>query len=124
MTKKQQTLELGAGAVVWTMPSLVCRLEVFNRQATDGLAAARMYALMAGLPSGVLGDVGLTGRPALDLENAEQLLQRQGCTVAHLIAASSKAWHAVWEWYTEAMPVSSEPGNDDPIAESPADTEG
>jgi hypothetical protein len=124
MSKQQQTLELGVGAVVWTMPSLVHRLEVFNRQATDGLAAARMYALMAGLPSGVLGDVGLTGRPALDLENAEQLLERQGCTVAHLIAASSKAWQAVWQWYTEAMPVSGDQGNDDPPPESPPDTEG
>jgi hypothetical protein len=124
MNKKQQTLELGVGAVVWTMPSLVHRLEVFNRQATDGLAAAQMYALLAGLPSGVLGDVRLTGRPALDLESAEQLLERQGCTVSHLISAGSKAWQAVWEWYTEAMPVSSDSGNDDPPPESPADTEG
>lgn len=124
MNKQQQTLELGVGAVVWTMPSLVHRLEVLNRQATDGLAAARMYALMAGLPSGVLGDVGLTGRPAFDIENAEQLLERQGCTVAHLISASSKAWQAVWTWYTEAMPVSGDKGNDDAAPESPPDTEG
>ena len=59
----------------WQMPSLVHR-RVLNRQATDGLAAARMYALLAGLPAGVLTAVGLTGRPAMD-DQVEQLLQRQ-----------------------------------------------
>ena len=38
----ERTMQLGVGAVRWQMPSLVHRLEVLNRQATDGLASARM----------------------------------------------------------------------------------
>ena len=124
MGQNELTLKLGVGAVAWHMPSLVHRLEVLNRQATDGLAAARMYALLAGLPASVLADVGLTGRPALDLDDADKLLARQGCTLADLVAASSTAWGAVWTWYTEAMPAPKEqaPGNDAAPPETAADT--
>lgn len=124
MATNELTLKLGVGAVAWQMPSLVHRLEVLNRQATDGLAAARMYALLAGLPTSVLADVGLTGRPALDLDDADKLLARQGCTLADLVSASSTAWGAVWTWYTEAMPATKEkaPGNDAAPPETAADT--
>ena len=121
----ERTMQLGVGAVRWQMPSLVHRLEVLNRQATDGLASARMYALLAGLPGGVLTAVGLTGRPAMDIDQAEQLLQRQGCTLPQLIAASAQAWQAVWEWYTEAMPTpkdEADAGNDDTPPATVADT--
>ena len=120
-----RTMQLGVGAVRWQMPSLVHRLEVLNRQATDGLATARMYALLAGLPSGVLIAVGLTGRPAMDIDQAEQLLQRQGCPLPQLVAASAQAWQAVWEWYTDAMPApqdEADAGNDDAPPETVAAT--
>lgn len=100
----QLTVKLGVGACVWTMPTLVHRLEVLQRQHIDGMTSAAVYALLAGLPSSVLGAVGLTGKPALDLDNAERLLERQGCTVADLQSASVAAWRAVLEWYREAMP--------------------
>ena len=68
------------------------------------MTSAAVYALLAGLPSSVLGGVGLTGKPALDLDNAERLLERQGCTVGDLQSASVAAWRAVLDWYREAMP--------------------
>jgi hypothetical protein len=107
-------LELGVGVVVWTMPTLAYRLETLHRQYVDGIAVAQVYALVAGLPKPVLEQVGLTGRPSLDIDSAERLLERQGCTVTHIQAAGGKAWRAVAAWYTDSLPeVKESEGNEE-----------
>jgi len=113
-------LELGVGVVVWTMPTLAYRLETLQRQYVDGIAVAQVYALLAGLPKPVLEKVGLSGRPALDIEAAERLLERQGCTVAHIQTAGGKAWRAVVAWYADSMPEAKESEGNGKAA--PADT--
>lgn len=119
--RNELTLQLGVGAVVWRMPSLVHRIEVMQRQAVHGMAMAGFYALTAGLPDTVADQCDMTGQPALDVHLAERLLTRQGCTVRHLTQAAEQARQAVQDWYRESMPKAEAPAQGNEEA-SPPDT--
>ena len=119
MAIDELTIQLGVGAVKWRLPSLVHRLEAMQRNRTHGFVHAKLYALLAGLPDSVLSAGDFTGRPAIDLDRVENLLQRQGCTIRHLDAAGDAAFTAVFGWWQEAMPKedASEQGNEELPAE-------
>ena len=96
-------LEMGVGAVRWTMPSTVHRLETLTRSSVHGYQLGGAYALAAGLPAGYLRDMGLTGRPSLDADTVmDALLERQGCTPLHLQRAVVQAHNAITTWFNEA----------------------
>ena len=104
-------LQLGVGVVVWTMPSMVHRLQVADWCYVDRTAEAGAYALVAGLPASVLEQVGIYGRPGVAALQAERLLERQGCNLVQLRRAMIEARAAILDWYHVAMDVEEARGN-------------
>ncbi len=114
---------LGVGAVRWTMPSMVERMEVVELARRGESARASVRALVAGLPQGVLADLGLAARPAGAVDDfMEAALKRQGCTVRHITDAYHMAFVEVVNWYNEATAVEEARGNS--VAPAGADESG